>query len=234
MKNATPQKPSAEQLWASYQPGKSNEEKFWAKYEALLTHAIQSNLSITPVAPTGQTQPKNPATSIPAFPPPGEPRLAVFKPRSISYTPRLLASLSVPLGIALYVFFDTGIVFSKDLTLLSVAFMLVFGVLTPLLYASSAYIFSITHSGLYIKRLLFYSNEHYFAWRDLYSVDIIEEHPKGKEIRGKHRLDIVPVQGKKQSFVYHLSDDNHRDFVKAVRFRVIHFSCQSKHYYPVK
>ncbi len=36
MKNATPQKPSAEQLWASYQPGKANEENFWAKYEALL------------------------------------------------------------------------------------------------------------------------------------------------------------------------------------------------------
>jgi hypothetical protein len=117
---------------------------------------------------------------------------------------------------------------------LAIIFTLIFGIITPLaLVAQPAYIFSVAKSGVYIQKAFASLGEDYFAWANIADMQLEEIMPQTENDQIKHMLTIVPKKGATQSFIYHLSDNDHRDFVRVVKRHVRYFKCTSSKYYPV-
>ena len=210
-------------LWAHYPLNKTNQKAFWAEYEALLAKLKQARLAAV------QTRTKKPTPrKKPLSPPAKEKPQAVFKPKKSVYHQRLRSLFIAPFTFLMFILLSESESMNNGEGFIVSILVLFFGVMLPVLYAGSAYKFSIAKSGIYIERALLADRKDYFAWGDVHGIEILED-TNSKQHR--HILVIEPHQGDRQSFVYHLSRDEHREFVKEVRWQVPHFNCRSDYYY---
>lgn len=214
---------SSKQPWATYPPNKTKQKAFWTEYEALLAKLKQARLAAVQTRTKAPTPRKKPLS-----PPAKEKPQAVFKPKKSVYHQRLRSLFIAPFNLFVMMMLSENESLSTGEVFIACTLVLTLGVLTPLLYAGSTYVFSITKGGIYIKRALLASRKDYFAWCNVQGIEILED-TNSKQHR--HILVIELLRGDKESFVYHLSRDEHREFVKEVRWQVPHFNCRSDYYY---
>ena len=212
-------------LWANYPPSKNKQKDFWAAYEALLAKLKKERLAIVQT----RTIAKAPTPRKKPLPPPAKEKPhAVFKPKKSVYHQRLRSLFIAPFTFLMFILLSESESLSTGKGFVVSMLILFFGVVLPLFHASSTYMFSIAKSGIYIQTALLADRIDYFAWSDINSIEVFEN-TTGKQ--HKHTLVIELHQGDRKSFVYYLSRDDHREFVKKVRWQVPHFDCRSDYYY---
>lgn len=239
----TDKEQQAKQLWQvyhSYTP-----DYFWARYEALLASAKSSTPKVAPVAILPKPAPvqkpaKSVASSRPALPPANELKQAVFRPSKWTYVNRwsTLIAIFLSVGFVVFYMFFGGTEYLKDkegMFVVVLLLILMWGLYFLIWGFKKAHKFSVAQSGVYIEPVFpfFTKSQVYVAWADIKDMDITEVIPTTENDQIKHMLTIVPKKGATQSFIYHLSDNDHRDFVRAVKRRIRYFKCTSSKYYPV-
>lgn len=232
-------------LWANYPLSKTKQKAFWAEYEALLASAKSSPPKVAPVAISSkpssvQKTAKSVVSNRPALPPANELKQAVFRPNKWTYVNRWSTLIAIFLSVGFVVFsmFFGGTEYLKDkegMFVVVLLLILMWGLYFLIWGFKKAHKFSVAQSGVYIEPVfsLFTKSQVYVAWADIKDMDITEVIPTTENEQIKHMLTIVPKKGITQSFIYHLSDNDHRDFVRAVKRRIRYLKCTSSKYYPV-
>ncbi|EAY30691.1 hypothetical protein [Microscilla marina] len=197
MEPLNPQKPSAEQLWASYQPGKSNEEKFWAKYEALLQQpaALAKNNVNKTLAKTAK---KAPSAGV-------NKKTSNFYPRLEIY---LFRTLFVILGVIFTLVFSILEKPAPNADQLGYQVMLAGGiflfVFLPISLLFRLPMLSFKSSGIYLSKNLLLPT-HYIAWSKVVSVNI-----RKYDGLGSHLLVVKTLDHKNYDISYSISKRAHQ------------------------